>query len=148
MDATFNCRRCNINKPACEFEHQKDRPNHRTTCKQCRYLDRDKEKEAVRHRVYSKERRITDPVVVRKTWERSVYGVCKEDLGEQKCSICGSTHKLCIDHCHTTGKVRGLLCSSCNMGIGHFGDSIEKLFSAISYLKDGPHFQLPFQEYP
>lgn len=42
---------------------------------------------------------------------------------------------LCVDHCHKTGKVRGLLCHSCNAGIGHFGDSIEKLKSAISYLK-------------
>lgn len=42
---------------------------------------------------------------------------------------------LCIDHCHKTGKVRGLLCAKCNAAIGQFKDSIESLASAIEYLK-------------
>lgn len=59
---------------------------------------------------------------------------------EGKCAICstslketgGSTH---TDHCHTTGKVRGILCTNCNRGLGHFKDSITNLEAAISYLK-------------
>ena len=43
---------------------------------------------------------------------------------------------LCIDHCHKTNKVRGLLCHNCNAGIGHFGDNIQKLQSAIIYLSE------------
>lgn len=41
---------------------------------------------------------------------------------------------LSIDHNHQTGKVRGLLCHHCNVGLGHFKDNIELLNSALDYL--------------
>lgn len=54
------------------------------------------------------------------------------------CKICKlpSNKKLSIDHCHTTGKVRGLLCFTCNMGLGYFKDNDTLLNSAIKYLKN------------
>jgi len=57
-----------------------------------------------------------------------------------KCKICGKEEKnnkkaLAIDHCHTTGKVRGLLCDTCNRGIGYLKDDISILKKAIEYLK-------------
>ena len=58
-------------------------------------------------------------------------GVClickkhKDDIGR----------KLFVDHCHTTLKVRGLLCSKCNTVLGMSDDSIEVLENAIAYLK-------------
>jgi hypothetical protein len=42
---------------------------------------------------------------------------------------------LSIDHCHNTGKVRGLLCDHCNKGLGLFKDNIDYLNKAIEYLK-------------
>lgn len=57
------------------------------------------------------------------------------------CAIClkpptkGNGKKLCIDHCHTTGKIRGLLCCACNSAIGNMEDSIERLESAKEYLR-------------
>lgn len=41
-----------------------------------------------------------------------------------------------IDHCHTTGKVRGILCWPCNTALGKFKDDTEILNSAINYLKE------------
>ena len=44
--------------------------------------------------------------------------------------------KMAIDHDHATGKVRGLICYNCNIGLGHFKDSIDTLERAIEYLKE------------
>lgn len=53
------------------------------------------------------------------------------------CAICGSvpTKSLCVDHCHTTGQVRGLLCFQCNAAIGLLKDSAEALRAAAVYLE-------------
>ncbi len=53
---------------------------------------------------------------------------------ENKCRICHQKRKLCVDHCHTTGKVRGLICNSCNHGLGFFEDNPDFLVSATRYL--------------
>lgn len=52
------------------------------------------------------------------------------------CAICReAASKICVDHCHKTGKVRGLLCDHCNRGIGCFGDDPETMASAIEYVR-------------
>jgi hypothetical protein len=56
-----------------------------------------------------------------------------------KCSICGSFpngKRLSIDHNHSTGKIRGLLCSHCNLALGLFQDSVTNLSRAIGYLEE------------
>jgi len=76
---------------------------------------------------------------------KRVYGITKEEFNDQKkiqdgkCCICNSPNniknrELAIDHCHTEGHVRGLLCDSCNKGLGMFKDNIGILYSAIEYL--------------
>jgi hypothetical protein len=71
------------------------------------------------------------------------YGVPKGTyirmLAEQegKCAICGKVppgRPLGMDHCHTTGRVRDLLCNHCNSGLGMFGDNSELMLKAIAYL--------------
>lgn len=61
---------------------------------------------------------------------------------EGRCAICGLDHaarvgsgRLSIDHCHESGKVRGLLCHRCNSLLGHAKDNIDTLKKAITYLE-------------
>ena len=55
-----------------------------------------------------------------------------------RCSICKKKKDvLCLDHDHETGKIRGLLCRKCNVGIGMFEDSTSALIGAINYLSKG-----------
>ena len=62
-------------------------------------------------------------------------------LKKQKgvCGICGNKCRvrLAVDHCHKTGKVRGLLCGRCNMAIGKLGDTSHDLKAAYEYLLKG-----------
>lgn len=53
------------------------------------------------------------------------------------CPLCSTVldDTASVDHCHTTGKVRGLLCKQCNMGLGMFYDNIETFERIIDYLK-------------
>ena len=83
---------------------------------------------------------------------RKRYGIgveqYKELLNKQEgnCAICGKHSssvftkgkegfELCVDHCHKTGKARGLLCENCNTGLGKLQDSREILWKALNYLE-------------
>ena len=82
----------------------------------------------------------------------ATYGVTKEQfismLEEQNhcCAICGISHeqyrknsngkRFAVDHCHTKGHVRALLCEWCNKGLGHFKDDYNLLLKAAQYIKD------------
>ena len=67
------------------------------------------------------------------------YGV-EEDLAKilaecRTCDICGQTERrTVVDHCHTTGEVRGKLCDDCNLGLGRFKDNPSFLTLAASYI--------------
>ncbi|MET9382390.1 endonuclease VII domain-containing protein [Streptomyces sp. NPDC002928] len=52
------------------------------------------------------------------------------------CAFCGRNvaERFYIDHCHTTGMVRGILCSNCNTALGLFGEDVERMKAAIEYL--------------
>lgn len=80
-------------------------------------------------------------------WKRAGLAVTKLDYEimmayqNNNCAICGSDSTyfgiaMAVDHCHTTGKIRGLLCTNCNIGLGNFKDSPELLSKAIWYLTE------------
>lgn len=79
------------------------------------------------------------------------YGLCREEFERMKfnqnnqCLICGNSpnmegpvnqRTLSVDHCHKTGKIRGLLCQLCNRGIGLFRERQDLLINACEYLKN------------
>lgn len=77
----------------------------------------------------------------RKNYRNNSNDYYQEKIAEQNglCAICGvnevqNGQKFSIDHDHTTGKFRGLLCVRCNFGIGHFKDNANNLTKAVQYL--------------
>jgi len=138
------CRSCGVEKSLSEFIKDKRRPDgHYVYCKPCN-AERRKDK-----RYYKAWREANPEKVVknRRTGLLRKYGLTEDDyslmLASQNyaCAICKSTdpndrwNRFHVDHCHKSGKVRGLLCTQCNTGLGKFYDNIDSLSEAIRYLK-------------
>lgn len=70
-----------------------------------------------------------DPNLIYKIWKISdKCKICKRDFESNR-----DKH---VDHCHASGKVRGILCNRCNFGLGYFRDDKEALREAIKYLEN------------
>ena len=115
-------------------------------CEGCR--EKNRQRERARDRTpYSSANYHANEHKYRDWRYRKVYGITLEDyeriLAEQGglCAICGTDQgggrgdRFHIDHDHATGKVRGLLCLSCNRGIGCLGDDPTLLTIAVAYLE-------------
>ena len=111
---------------------------------------RDPERHRERNRQWLREhgaawRAARDPRTARDVQLRSLYGISIDEYEQMftvqngRCKVCKDrpARGLFVDHCHTTGEVRGLLCHHCNTGIGLFSDSPELLYRAIVYLTGG-----------
>lgn len=112
------------------------------------------QKERLRRKRYKKtpEGKIADKRYREKNKEKTrlrmqrqrlkMYGLTPETLKAMHekqgklCAICSKdiSEKFHVDHCHETGRVRGLLCTACNMGLGLFKDDSALLRKAIDYL--------------
>lgn len=66
--------------------------------------------------------------------QKGLCEICRTDLQDKK---------ICVDHCHTTNIIRGLLCDHCNRGLGLLKDNTQVLYSAIRYLKKASSFKIP-----
>jgi len=129
------CTSCLQDKLITDFHwHYKDKGIRRHSCKICRS---NVEKERQRQEAYKIKR--TDYNL------KKAYGLSSKEYQEKLkyqnygCAICGKsqvTKALAVDHCHTTGKIRSLLCGSCNTGLGHFRDNPELLRKAADYIKE------------
>lgn len=137
------CTRCYTTKPLEAFTVRKTgrRAGHPVSyCKACKVH---RQKLNYANGVYD---RVTRPYML-----KAKYGITTGQYDEMmsrqggKCAICGTengasakgTKTLSVDHCHSTGSVRGLLCNNCNRAIGLLKDNVAVLESAIMYLKKG-----------
>jgi hypothetical protein len=91
---------------------------------------------------FREKRRVQNRLWQRKNVLKKVYGISMADyeaMFERQggaCAICKRTGvALCVDHCHLTGEVRGLLCSLCNSAIGFCSDDPAVLQAAAAYLQ-------------
>lgn len=112
-------------------------------------------KNKARHNEVCRDYNRRHPEVVREAKQRhklKKYNLTPEQFDamvhEQggACAICRSVERLCVDHDHGSGVVRGLLCSTCNAALGLLGDTAETLAQAVGYLvrferRRGEHVQ-------
>ena len=136
------CRVCKVEKPIIEFTKS------RGECKTCRKVInkayKDKHRDELNKKNAAKERAKYAALSMEERRARNrkrAYGIGEEEYSillekcQGVCSICGSSDALVVDHDHQTNEVRGLLCNTCNTGLGKLGDNIETLEKAILYLK-------------
>ena len=123
---------------------RKYRDTHKEKVSGYKKLYREKHSEEIKK--YAKEHKEANPEYYRNYMLVYRFGITLEDYNNmfniQKgcCAVCGKHQSelnriLAVDHDHDTGKVRGLLCMSCNTSIGKLGDSIESIEKVLSYLK-------------
>lgn len=136
MDNTKRCTRCRHHRPLGQFAIDRGAKTGRSAwCKPCR----NDWAKANRHRT-------RDVEYAAKLQSR--YGITIDQYDAMlvaqggRCAICPSTtpgghggRRFHVDHDHTTGVVRGLLCSPCNSGLGHLGDNPDRLRAALAYLE-------------
>jgi len=94
---------------------------------------------------YKKRYRELNPTEARDYTLRSRYGITLDEFNAmfekqgKRCAVCRSdksdSKNFVVDHCHTTGKIRGVLCSYCNRALGMMKDDPELLSKAIIYLR-------------
>lgn len=151
------CKRCGVVHPTTMYGKDSSRKDGlRDVCKSCRKTEASDYYAENRAAILAKQKQsyhAADGVNKLKVSQRqreryfkNSYGLTVEQLSqkaveqENKCEICEeelSDHwwKRHVDHCHTTGKVRGILCNDCNRGLGGFRDSMFALEKAIRYLE-------------
>ena len=128
---TKQCTKCLHTKSLIDFpKNSKGKYGRGQVCKKCSAEYADKYRQENYNKVYAKKFNISEEEV-------------QTLLEKHSCEICGKAPKAVkrnsIDHCHITGKVRGLLCDDCNTALGKFKDNPTIIQSAIDYLKKHAH---------
>ena len=127
------CNKCKVLKSLENYNKYSGKSRRKNICKPC-------ESEWVKNWAKNNPERAARNI--RNSRLKGKYGISldqyenMEKSQNKKCLICEEETKrnLAVDHCHETGKVRGLLCMNCNTGLGHFKDNKELLERALKYL--------------
>lgn len=108
-----------------------------------RHYAENREEISAREKRRYKDNRSAIIARARVNYLRREYGLSPADYDQLliehsgRCAICETAAtKLVVDHDHAAGHLRGLLCSNCNVGLGHFKDDPARLTTAIRYLEE------------
>lgn len=114
------CTKCGVNKPLEDFPWQKG--NRRADCKSCALNAERKRNYNISHEDY------VDLLTKQ-------HGVCACCFKPESTKFRGKFRQLCVDHNHKTGKIRGLLCSKCNIALGLLFEDTTVIQSLLRYVE-------------
>ncbi len=132
--ATRMCNRCSIVRPVTQYFIVRDKnPNQWRFNSPCKVCYKDKSRDEKR-KAYQRDRALINKYGID---SRTYYALLSSQ--DQKCAICRTPFDpqrkhFAVDHCHASGKIRGILCEPCNLGLGYFRDNTDRLGAAIRYL--------------
>ena len=131
-----SCSQCKEELPLSDFYPRSDRSSGYTSaCKSCRAVPQDGEKKR-KQRAYRLKADFGLTVEDYQHMKETQGGVCAIcNKGETSKSKSGNVKNLAVDHCHSSGKIRGLLCENCNQALGLFKDDTSIMKEAILYLE-------------
>lgn len=146
---TKTCRRCDTEKLISEFHRDgRSRDGLCSYCKECNKAKTRAWQAANPEKVKAQANKRVALGLNRAQIRHRKYGIGATEYAAMLaaqggvCAICGraasgrkDSTELCVDHCHTSNQIRGLLCHSCNRGIGLLQDSEEVLEKALAYLR-------------
>ena len=139
MAAQKKCHACKTVKSVKAFAVAKSRKDGRQTqCRKCRadYYARPEVGKRIRASVRARKFGITAEQYEKLLRDQGgVCAICETSDPKTKTKGSALDCDFCVDHDHATGKVRGLLCNGCNVGIGHFRESVNAMKAAIAYLE-------------
>ena len=151
MHTEVNKKPCSVCKQVLPLEdfypHRRMKLGRQPSCKKCAREWHHKRPDYVRKK--NAEWKSKNPDYALNRYRLVKYGVTPEDISilrskqDGKCAGCGlelSLVKECVDHCHSSGKVRGLLCNSCNLILGYADDRVEILNSLICYIEKAENY--------
>lgn len=134
-----SCTKCLITKSLEDFPFNNKEKNWRGSwCRNCCYKRMDHKEliEGSKRRIYKKDQKFKNDLRVKYNLTFDQYLKLIEDQ-QRKCKICNLEEvKLNIDHDHKTGRIRGLLCRNCNLGLGFMKDNCDILAKSIEYLTE------------
>lgn len=133
------CTKCQQEKPLTEYSKKNSKgrkPDLQPRCKVCASED-------------TKNWNIQNKHTQRNRYLTRTYGITENEYNamlltqDNACLLCKTEFSAewgpdapVVDHCHTHGHVRGILCNECNRGLGYFHDNKETLMNAIKYLSE------------
>ena len=152
------CFSCKTEKPFTEFHKAANtKSGYHCYCKPCvkeknrQWAIDNKEQQALSCSNWYKKNKKRANLNATRWHYKKYYGISYEEFlalaqtQKNQCKLCNvdltfdstkAKTRAVLDHCHTTGKIRGVLCNKCNIGLGTFNDDIMLLKAAMIYLEN------------
>jgi hypothetical protein len=139
------CSKCNKPKNLNAFRKLSGKVGLRAECRAClaRRARKWREENPTYSKTWKKENKDLDALYQWRGSLKRKYGITETQFyklleeNNKRCAICKREFESRpnVDHCHKTGRIRGILCKACNRGLGMFGDNLERLKSAVNYME-------------